>query len=277
MRELVAAAAAVDDLVPLSEHVLLRLVAPGEHDLHLLAHEGGELAGYLHLDRTDALSGAVVELVVHPSHRRKGMGTALIRAALDRAGVTPVRLWAHGELNGAHELAGSLGFAKSRELWQMRRSLFAALPRHSCPAGVVVRTFQPGRDEMRWLAANAVAFADHPEQGRLSESDLSLRMAEPWFDPAGFLVAERGDEMVGFHWTKVLPGSGVGEVYVLGVTPELRGSGLGRHLAVRGLERMRDQGLGTAMLYVDADNAPAVAMYESIGFMHWDSDVMFEA
>ena len=168
VKALVSAAAVVDDLAPLSEHVLMRVMSPGEHDLHLLAHDGDALTGYLHLDRTDSLSGAVIELVVHPAHRRTGIGTQLIRSALAAAPDAHVRLWAHGELHGAYELAASLGFTKSRELWQMRRSLFAPLPRHECPVGISIRTFRPGMDDEQWLAANAVAFSDHPEQGRLS-------------------------------------------------------------------------------------------------------------
>jgi mycothiol synthase len=31
------------------------------------------------------------------------------------------------------------------------------------------------------------------------------------------------------------------------------------------------------MLYVDRDNTAAVKLYESIGFAHWDTDVMFQA
>ena len=88
-----------------------------------------------------------------------------------------------------------------------------------------------------------------------------------------FLVAHRAGAMVGFHWVKVH--GGVGEIYVLGVSPTERGSGLGRLLAVRGLEYMRALDLGAAMLYVDADNVAARALYESLGFLHWDTDVMF--
>ena len=56
---------------------------------------------------------------------------------------------------------------------------------------------------------NAAAFAHHPEQGQWTAPDLDHRMAEDWFDPAGFLVLDAPDgEMAGFHWTKVHGGDG---------------------------------------------------------------------
>jgi mycothiol synthase len=55
---------------------------------------------------------------------------------------------------------------------------------------VFIRQFDPDRDRAAWVALNAAAFADHPEQGRLTLADLDQRLAQPWFDAAGFLVAE---------------------------------------------------------------------------------------
>ena len=62
---------------------------------------------------------------------------------------------------------------------------------------------------------------------------------------------------------------------MLGISPALRGSGLAKLLSVRGLEYLRSQGIPAAMLYVDADNKAAIGLYESLGFAHWDTDVMF--
>jgi mycothiol synthase len=285
--QLAFAAAAIDEMAPLSEHVLIHLHHGGDDaDEHLIAtSDSGKVIGYLHLDQTDVVAGSVVEVVVHPEHRRQGVGRALVETAIAKSDDPRMRLWAHGELTSAYSLAAKLGFAKTRELWQMRRSLFAPLPKASDIDGVTIRAFEVGKDEQTWLVLNAKVFSDHPEQGRMSLQDLAVRMSEQWFDPSGFLVAtqnQSGSEvMVGYHWTKVHGGAGshghseIGEIYVLGVSPDLRGAGLAKLLSVRGLEHLRSKGLPAAMLYVDADNQAAISLYESLGFAHWDTDVMF--
>lgn len=276
-------AAIVDEMAPLSEHVLIHLHHGGDsHDEHLIAiDQAGEIQGYLHLDATDAVEGPVLEVVVHPEARRDGIGKALVQAALDRTGDSRIRLWAHGELASAYGMAEELGFEKSRELWQMRRSLFAPFLKAQFSPELVIRSFEVGSDEDNWLELNSQVFADHPEQGRMTREDLDVRMSEAWFDPDGFLIATRNSEMVGYHWTKVHGGQGthghseIGEIYVLGVAPSERGTGLAKALSIRGLEHLRSQGLPAAMLYVDADNKAAIGLYESLGFAHWDTDVMF--
>jgi len=276
-------AAIVDEMAPLSEHVLIHLHHGGDsHDEHLIAvDQTGEIQGYLHLDATDAVEGPVLEVVVHPEARRNGIGKALVQAALDRTSDSRIRLWAHGELSSAYGMAEILGFEKSRELWQMRRSLFAPFPKAQFSSELVIRSFAVGSDEDEWLKLNSQVFADHPEQGRMTREDLDVRMSEAWFDPAGFLIATRAHKMVGYHWTKVHGGQGthghseIGEIYVLGVAPSERGTGLTKALSIRGLEHLRSQGLAAAMLYVDADNKAAIGLYESLGFAHWDTDVMF--
>ena len=286
--QLAFAAAAIDEMAPLSEHVLIHLHHGGDAaDEHLVAtNDSGKIVGYLHLDQTDAVAGSVVEVVVHPEFRQRGIGRALIESAITKSNDARMRLWAHGELTSAYSLAAKLGFAKTRELWQMRRSLFAPLPKANEISNVTVRPFHVGVDEQAWLALNATVFADHPEQGRMSEQDLAIRMSEGWFDPTGFLIATRNnggkETMVGYHWTKVHGGAGshghseIGEIYVLGIAPEERGSGLAKLLSIRGLKHLRSLGLPAAMLYVDADNTAAISLYESLGFAHWDTDVMFK-
>jgi mycothiol synthase len=282
--DLAEAAAAADSVAPLSEHVLLHLRydaagagadPAGGRDLVLTVN--GEIAGYAYLDAPGPgdpdVSG---ELVIHPLHRGHGLGLALVRELIAQADGHRVRIWAHGDLPAAARLARAAGFDRFRALWQMRRSLRDPLDPPRFPAGTTLRTFRPGQDEAEWLSLNARAFAKHPEQGAWRRHDLELREQEPWFDPAGFFIAERDGAMTGFHWTKVSGPAGIGEVYVVGVDPGERGTGLGRALTLAGLRYLRDRGLAEAMLYVDEDNVPAIRMYEGLGFTRWSTDAMYQ-
>jgi mycothiol synthase len=217
------------------------------------------------------------ELVVRPAHRGHGHGRALGAALLAASGKR-LRVWAHGGHPAARHLAQVLGLALFRELRQLRRPLTdLELPDPVLPEGVTVRTFVPGEDDAAWLAVNAAAFAHHPEQGSLTQRDLDDRKAEAWFDPAGFFLAERGGELVGFHWTKVHAEEQRGEVYVVGVLPGAQGGGLGKALTTIGLRHLALQGLPTAMLYVDADNKAAVSVYERLGFTTYEMDLMYRS
>ncbi|MGH8888959.1 MAG: mycothiol synthase [Acidothermaceae bacterium] len=192
-----------DGVRPLSEHVLLHLRYGGDSPArNLFVWSGDQLAAYAHLDVTDRIEGPSTELVVAPTERRHGYGRALIENMLQHTDGR-LRLWAHGDLPEASLMASRLGFRRSRVLWQMRRSLAAPLPRMAPPEGVTVRTFNAGSDDESWLALNARAFAEHPEQGDWTLDDLHQRMHEDWFDPAGFFLAERDERLIGFHWTKV--------------------------------------------------------------------------
>ncbi|MFC8615850.1 mycothiol synthase [Micromonospora purpureochromogenes] len=270
-----------DGADPFDEHTLLRLRDPEAPAVHLTARAtDGTLTGYAHVDTSDPAAGVGAELAVHPAYRRRGTGRALARGVLAAAS-GPVRAWAHGDHPSAAALAVDLGFTRARVLWQLRRSLAAALPAPRLPDGVVLRAFRPGADDEAWLALNTRAFAAHPEQGRWTPADLRARLAEPWFDPAGFLLAaeEASGRLLGFHWTKVHERAGsarIGEVYVLGVDPSAHGGGLGRALTTAGLAHLRDaRGLDRVMLYVDESNTSAVALYERIGFARWCGHVNY--
>jgi mycothiol synthase len=294
---LVGAATEEDGVGPLSEHAMLHVRHGGDpRARNLLLVSNGDLAGYAHLDPADPVEGTSGELVIHPAYRGRGLGLLMTRALVAEAGERPLRLWAHGDLPAAARLAAAAGFERVRALWQMRRPLQSPLERPRLADGITIRTFAVGRDEDAWTALNARAFAHHPEQGAWTREDLDLREREPWFDPDGFFLAEREGKLVGFHWTKVhgskdeagqdpAPGGGhgaaasahepIGEVYVVGVDPDERGTGLGRALTVVGVRYLREQGLSQVMLYVDESNTPAIRLYESLGFTHFGTDVMF--
>ncbi|GAB3871849.1 mycothiol synthase [Terrabacter terrigena] len=266
-------AAAHDGAQPLSEQFRLAVRAR-EHDgvEHLLALDAdGAVVGYAQSRTGDGSDGAASgELVVAPPARRAGVGTALLEALPDG-----IRLWSHAVGAAADSAAGfaeALGLVPVRSLHVMGRSLTSGepWPEAAVAPTYAVRTFEPGRDEGAWLALNAAAFAHHPEQGSLRRADLEQRMAEPWWDPAGLILVVRADDpdtLVASHWTKVdPPGGDVGEVYVVAVSPDHQGEGLGRAVTVLGLDHLRSLGLAKVLLYVDEENTTAVHTYRRLGF-----------
>jgi mycothiol synthase len=272
LRALWRRAADVDGVEAVSEAFRLAVGPPRDGVVHLLRWAGdGTLVGYAQVAAAGT-TDAVAELVVDPPHRRRGHGRALLDAVLDEGARS---VWAHGMLPAADALARSAGLAMTRSLYRMTRPLTADdAVDPLLPQGFSVRTFEPGRDDETWVRLNAAAFASHPEQGRLTVADLHERMAQPWFDPAGFLlvVEDATDTVVAFHWTKVESGGGTvgtggtGEVYVVGIDPAHQGRGLGGPLTALGLAHLARQGLAEVELYVDGDNTAARRTYARLGF-----------
>jgi mycothiol synthase len=208
-----------------------------------------------------------LSLAVHPDRRGEGIGGGLLQETSYDGALTA---WSHGNHPAAARLAARHGWDRVRDLWVMRRAAARPLPPLEPPAGVRIRGYREA-DAAAIVAVNAAAFAHHPEQGAMDEDNLARRMAEPWFDPAGLLVAEDGSGVLGFHWTKQHDAD-TGEVYVVGVAPEAQGRGLGRVLTLAGLHHLAGLGVAEVLLYVESDNAPAVAVYSRLGFAHADAD-----
>ncbi|MDA2985446.1 MAG: mycothiol synthase [Actinomycetota bacterium] len=280
-----------DGIPPVSEHVLLHLRHGGDkNDRHIVVEDGGKIVGYAHLDLTDQVEGPSTELLIDPAYRSQGLGSELLREVEKIAG-DRLRLWAHGDLPGSQKLAKKGGFERIRTVAQMRRTLTEALPEITIP----IRTFKVGSDEKEWLALNNRAFINHPDQGKWSERDLEIRKQEDWFDPQGFFIAEVDQKMSGFCWVKIHGGKahshahshsnsesqdptdlhGHGEIYVMGVDPVFHGRGIGRAVVLAGLRYMRNKGIFSAMLYVEADNRDAIKLYTKVGFTEWGRDILY--
>ncbi len=273
LHALVARAGAPSDDPPLPEPQLLAVTHPAEAppgERVMLARRGRELVGCAVL--SPARDGStVLHLVVDPAARTPALDGALLRRAAQEApAAVPLHLWVMQAGPADDARAAAEGFAPERDLLQMRVDLPLADHVVAATRPLATRPFVPGRDEEPWVETNNRAFAGHPEQGGWSVAQLRERLAAGWVELDGFLVADDpdGPGLIGACWTKIHRDRNpvVGEIYVIDVDPRHHGRGWGRSLTVAGLVHLAGRGITRGMLYTDASNMAAVALYRSLGF-----------
>ncbi|HEX4442011.1 MAG TPA: mycothiol synthase [Galbitalea sp.] len=214
------------------------------------------------------------EFVVNPDARGRGLGTRMLEDLLSR-GINV--FWAHGDHPAARALARKYGLRADRELLHLvgpvPELVEGRAPSNGPSTSSWTEVFEVGQDEDEWVALNARTFATHPEQGKVTKQDLEQLEGEDWFSADDFLVLRQNGRMIGYCWLKV-EGSR-GEFYVVGVDPGHQGEHLGATLFDAGLARLASRGIRHAHLYVEADNAPAIALYRSRGFSQDSIDIQY--
>ncbi len=261
-RAIAATCELADGVSPLNDSA--RLILDGLRDGRVISTPDG----FAVLDDHDG----TIMLAIAPEARGQGLGTTLAAEALQRR--PHHAFWAFHTLPAARAVAHRLGLTAVRELLRMQRPLDGETP-SPIPVGYTIRSFQP-EDAEQLVAVNAAAFAHHPEQGRLSLEDFLTMTDQPWFDPAGCLVALYDGRLVGFHWTK-RHDTQLGEVYVIAVHPDHEGRGLGRALLSAGLAYLEEIGCTRVQLYVEADQQRVVALYQAAGFDIVSTDTSYRA
>jgi mycothiol synthase len=161
--------------------------------------------------------------------------------------------WLHGSTDELDAVLAAEGFSTNRSL-------------PADPSQLLTRAFTDA-DTDEFIRVNNRAFSWHPEQSGMTAESFAVDRAAEWFDPQGFRLHEIDGRLAGFCWTKVhTEPEALGEIYVIALDPDFFGRGLGVPMTLAGLEHLSALGLTTGMLYVESDNAAAVATYERIGF-----------
>lgn len=268
----------------LGDAVWRDLASPQPDSIGFAAREGARIVAYLHVARSDTFAPRhwALGLARRASEPTDAATTRLLAAAQEHIaarGGGNSTVWVFDPTPADDALLAASGFTGTRDLFQMRVALPLGEVAHY-PPGVVVRTFEPGRDEAAWLEVNNRAFGNHPEQGGWIAETLARRMAERWFDPSIFLLAFDGDTLAGSNWLKEHAADGheprIGEIFVIGVDPSRHGRGLGRALALDGLARLAARGITIGMLFVDGANTGALALYRALGFTVHRTDRAYE-
>jgi mycothiol synthase len=235
----------------------------------VLVEAGGNLAGYGDALWDPASPGPLVGSgAVHPSHRGRGIGTAIARwtqeAGRER-GAPGVRHFAvYVEDTAAQALLEAAGFWHVRNSYTMGRTLPAGGP-PPLPEGIEIHGFRTGRDERTLYENHEATFADH--WGFVPQPYESF--AGEWFEsddwaPELTYLATAGEEVVG-HAAAFEFETG-GYIGSIGVLRAWRGRGVAQALLHRAFADLAARGQPEVTLAVDASSPTgAVALYEKVG------------
>jgi len=251
-----------------------------------LAESDGRVVGYAvrgWYDVNDSHQRAYrVDGAVHPDWRRRGVGRRLLSQSMRLAAEladghdTPrARSFAsvsHAGQAGDEALLASAGFAPARYFFDMVRPTLDEIPQIPLPDGLEVRPASAADARAVWQA-DVEAFRDH--WGGYDDSEESLRrfLDEPEFDPSLWVVAWDGNEIAGGVINAIYPEENRqleqqrGWLDSVFTRRPWRRRGLARALIARSLSVLREAGMTSAVLDVDADNPTgALGLYESVGF-----------
>src|SRR5215207_852901 len=173
----VAAALAVDrpaDPVPSVADIAHRLRARrgGRRTFRWLAREGGTPVGHLVLDLPDVENThlGLFDLVVHPEHRRRGTGSALVREAVRVAAAEGRR----SLLVEAYEGSAGIGFAGAlglRAVQDQQLSLLRLAEVDWADVTALAAAPHPGYRLERWIGAAPDELLDRYATAKSSMND----------------------------------------------------------------------------------------------------------
>jgi mycothiol synthase len=250
----------------------------------VIAEADGEAVGYGFGEVVERDGVLLAELTggVAPTHRRRGIGTALLRRTRDNAVARmaddprslprELRSYALDVETGVAALLAAEGFVPIRFGFEMRRSLAGVLPAHALPPGLELRPVVE-RDYRAIWDANEEAFLDHWGHRAADEDDFREMCYGPEVSPNLWCVAWDGDQVAGVVMNAIFRdeneqlGISRGWLDRVSVRRPWRGRGLAGALCSEALRVLRAEGIAEAWLGVDGSNPTgAVHLYETLGF-----------
>ncbi|MET7805613.1 GNAT family N-acetyltransferase [Micromonospora chersina] len=244
---------------------------PGEDWAAWVAEADGQVVGwvsaYRNIQTSAANVGEISTLHVHPAHRLRGVGTALLDAALAHLRLLGAKRLLAWSQPGSLPFARRHGFTPSRELRYSALDLRPAPPMPESPPGV---RLVPAADvDPREIhRVDAESSLDEPGDVPTDALGYDVWHHEVWdnlgLDRDASTLAEVDGRLVAVSLVK-RDGDRMWSDFT-GTVPEHRGRGLARLAKQAALHRAAASGVRTAYTSNDEANAPMLAVNARLGY-----------
>ena len=254
-----------------------------EQDMFIV-EMSGKIIGFMNLTPELIIRRVLIDCLVHPEHRRKGLakkllGDATRRAKELKAKVVQVNIRQDNVVT--KKILSRLGFQAVRRFLELRRQLaevhLTDAPHHN----YISQHLQSGEEDKLTQIQNH-CFADTWGYNPNTTEEIAYSLRLSHCSPEDVVLIYDGDKSVGYCWTKinfeteVADGEKKGRIFMLGVDPDYRGKRIGKIALRAGLDYLKNKGVRVVELTVDSENKVACALYRSAGFKTWTNSLYYE-
>ncbi|MEU0152420.1 GNAT family N-acetyltransferase [Micromonospora fulviviridis] len=244
---------------------------PGEDWAAWVAEADGQVVGwvsaYRNIQTSAANVGEISTLHVHPAHRLRGVGTALLDAALAHLRLLGAKRLLTWSQPGSLPFARRHGFTPSRELRYSALDLRPAPPMPEPPPGVRLVS-AADVDPREVHRVDAESSLDEPGDVPTDALGYDIWHHEVWdnlgLDRDASTLAEVDGTLVAVSMVK-RDGDRMWSDFT-GTVPQHRGRGLARLAKQAALHRAATSGVRTAYTSNDEANAPMLAVNARLGY-----------
>jgi mycothiol synthase len=254
-----------------------------ERDL-FVAESSGTITGYIDVLSEPAIGRVVLQYLVHPGHRRKGISPKLVDHATERAGeirVKKVQVNIPQDDKVGKRLFAKMGFRFVRRFLELRLDLSKAHSSQMTPDDYPCRPMMESEVEKLTTLQNR-SFLDTWGFNPNTPEEINYRINRSKTSREDITFCLDDTEPIGYCWAKIdfgkgsLMGEKRGRINMLGVDPNYRGKGVGKKVLMVGLTQLRRRGVDIVDLTVDNENKAARALYQSLGFTERTSSLWYQ-
>jgi mycothiol synthase len=244
-----------------------------EHNLWV-AERDGNLIGCVGVFPEPGIGRALLNGLVHPQKRKKGIARKLFAHAIEharQAGLKEAQICIPQTNRAAKNLMKRLELRFIRRFIGMELDLNTSPLPVITPATYAIRHLQPGEERLLTGIQNR-SFADAWGFNPNTTEEITYRVNLGSCAPEDILMAYLGDRPIGYCWTRrfvethAASESVKGEIHMMGVDPDFRKQGVGRNILLAGLSHLKDKSITIIELTTDGEDPVAARLYESVGF-----------